>query len=206
MYLRTNQRWDDKQKGEQVTIDSTILCSNTNNISYENLIARRGKARLVIIIITRLKGPRLATYVRYLFLNISNAPSFLFVIIDSLNKNIIRFHVFAYNKISRIKKIPKLRKSSRIYVPEEKTKMLVWDFFGVTIKTYFVLLLHLTIFYFVFLLLLIRTDTRTFSKRIKYVPTYESKMRCTDTRTFDWPLGASSLIKYVPTYESKMRW
>ena len=129
MYLRTNQRWDDKQKGEQVTIDSTILCSNTNNISYENLIARRGKARLVIIIITRLKGPRLATYVRYLFLNISNAPSFLFVIIDSLNKNIIRFHVFAWNKISKIKKIPKLRKSSRIYVPEEKTKMLVWDFF-----------------------------------------------------------------------------
>ena len=62
---------------------------------------------------------------RGVFLNMSNTPSFLFVIIDSLHKNIIRFHVFACNKVSKIKKIPKLRKSSRIYVPEEKTKMLV---------------------------------------------------------------------------------
>ena len=80
-------------------------------------------ARIIIYVRTWVNRDRSAS----LFLNISNAPSFLFVIIDSLNKNIIRFHVFACNKISKIKKIPKLRKSSRIYVPEEKKKACMRD-------------------------------------------------------------------------------
>ena len=39
-----------------------------------------------------------------LFLNIFHASSFLFVIIHSLNKNIIRFLVYARNKISKLRK------------------------------------------------------------------------------------------------------